>query len=788
VGATVKRYSALALLLGVLCVGFDMRGFGQIGVLAQTADLLTDGDHVTSLGTGEFVRSIVLPEGRATGGLGLYGPSGLIASQTDVKATWTDGSIKHAIVTAILAETGNYNYRDSSPSVSTITPTMPTAYVELTVFGLGLSPSVHRATMPTSWSSCNGSNWISGPIARECRFSIAFDNSPVGYAQYLWADFDLMCFNANKCHLDVIVNNTQRLTTPAPAQTGPVAYSVDIKVNGNSVSGYPKGSAPVAGCGTMTSAGTSEGVMDVACAHGLTGTEFIRITDPAHASYGRVARVLRSTTTTRAYVWRFGASISPAVTWEKIPYVHVAGTRWIQHIDVGTYDEADYTPDYSSLYAAKAMPNYLSTLVTTTAVMSGSGSQCWTNASSSTGITTGSQYAACWDILGPGDEHPDRGYAGGRDSLGLFPGSTARYFSHPTASTKAAMLKHADLAGSWAVHWIHPATALTTQSMVDIVDVPGMSAGGVTTSNLARGSAFGGYLTVESGAGHQPAWAYPAYLISGHRYYMEEMMFWGDWGMKSFLSGREGAVGNMVGKNGVCYQQVRGIAWGLRDIANAANYLPDGHEHKSYFATRAQTNINELDEFASVSGPRDTILGAMFVGCRQTAGNTTQNILSLWQNGYIAAAVQHVLRQGGVTGGTTFINRLVDYMVALYTNSPDFVPDDAAIYNFRATDIGPTYTPFPNMAALYQYNFGTTPPYGTTRPRASTSLTINSCLSSYSAEIRLAIVVAASRGRPGADTALALLNGQPVLMGRCVADTSANSSGKGSQHGIASMP
>ena len=72
-----------------------------------------------------------LVTGAATSGLKV----GTFTTQTDVKNTWPDGSIKFAIVTARIPASGSYAITPAARSVGTFTPTLGSAAVKLTIAG-----------------------------------------------------------------------------------------------------------------------------------------------------------------------------------------------------------------------------------------------------------------------------------------------------------------------------------------------------------------------------------------------------------------------------------------------------------------------------------------------------------------------------------------------------------------------------------------------------------------------------------------------------------------------------
>src|SRR5947209_7202448 len=70
-----------------------------------------------------------LPQGAATGGLRV----GSLPTQTDVKTTWPDGSIRFAVVTVNAPAAATYPISGDAAAAGTFTPALPAASVALTI-------------------------------------------------------------------------------------------------------------------------------------------------------------------------------------------------------------------------------------------------------------------------------------------------------------------------------------------------------------------------------------------------------------------------------------------------------------------------------------------------------------------------------------------------------------------------------------------------------------------------------------------------------------------------------
>src|SRR5262249_39428286 len=90
---------------------------------------------------------------------------------------------------------------------------------------------------------------------------------------------------------------------------------------------------------------------------------------------------------------------------------------------------------------------------------------------------------------------------------------------------------------------------------------------------------------------HQPPLASVPYLLTGDRYYAEEMAFWANYSMlrTDNADGVRGAEGILASND------VPGYAWALRNLADAAAYYPDGSPVKEYLARKLTSNLNWLD-------------------------------------------------------------------------------------------------------------------------------------------------------------------------------------------------
>lgn len=159
---------------------------------------------------------VALAQGVATGSVMVSGGSG---QQTDVKRTWSDGSIKHAVVTSYIPATGPYNIVTGSASPGTFTPVWPSASVQFTLPG----GATYQANLPVF---SNADPWLDGAIVRESRVIVTPDSggSPHPLLQVV---FDVRAYTAGAFRVDAQIQNIKDVTAGAE-----LTFDVVFTVNG----------------------------------------------------------------------------------------------------------------------------------------------------------------------------------------------------------------------------------------------------------------------------------------------------------------------------------------------------------------------------------------------------------------------------------------------------------------------------------------------------------------------------------------------------------------------------
>jgi len=272
---------------------------------------------------------------------------------------------------------------------------------------------------------------------------------------------------------------------------------------------------------------------------------------------------------------------------------------------------------------------------------------------------------------------------GGRPDIGLQPGWAVAYLLSMDPRAKKVTNGTADLAGSWSIHYRDRRTGLP----VSLLDYPYMTILGraTDTRNPATGKleAFPGCATDDGcktpnvhDVPHQPNLAYLPYLLTGDHYYLEELQFWAMYNAFSdnphYRQNRKGLLAP---------GQVRGQAWGLRTLAEAAYITPDTHALKPQFQKILDENLDWYNA-EYTNNPKANALGVIVNG--YSVGYQEGTAIAPWQDDFFTAAVGHVAELG-FAKAIGLLKWKAQYPVARMVGSGSCWID-AAMYSMRIRD------------------------------------------------------------------------------------------------------
>lgn len=634
-----------------------------------------------TLTTGTAVFGLALPQGAATN----YVQVGALNTQTDVKRTWADGSIKFAVVSCQVPSNGTYDIAASSAPTGSFTPTWPTASVAFDIGG-----TVYTATLPSLTTS---DPWLVGPNVKEYRVVQAPLNGATPHAllQVIW---DIRSYAAGGHRVDVCVQNIKDISA-----ANSVTYDVDVTVGGVGV---------------------------------------------------------------------FSENAVP----------HHIAERWRKTFTTGGAALSTVTPDFEPFHLAKALPRYLSTATNQTYTFE----------------TTAEQD---YGILKFGKMTPFMMTPGGRAEIGPYPFWVAQYIVHKGASQLEATLRNAEAMNSWPICIAES----NGTSIIRLDNYPNYwfdARSGLGHANQSpeipreAGPVFRGIHGDPAipDNQHLPGCAWPAYWITGDRFFYDTAKFVAAWGMLVTYPGDSTQWGvsynREIGKGVLTTNGGRGFAWPLREIANAAAYTTDSDSDKTYFEARLSDNLNWCERYitdvlgAANSQYTDNPLGMVNwqrnTGFEDQSGTLGLGFFSvgLWQLAYLAWAIQLAHDHGySAYGGAGFIDACCALQIKYMTSGADGYPAEYSCPFFSRMGQYPlpyppgaslsNFTHFTSMAQVFSKNHGDDSGYAVDDPQPGHRLP-QPILGYYGVEGRLLAKLGQARGLANAGAAVSFIEGYSGLL------------------------
>jgi hypothetical protein len=184
------------------------------------------------------------------------------------------------------------------------------------------------------------------------------------------------------------------------------------------------------------------------------------------------------------------------------------------------------------------------------------------------------------------------GTTGERSEIGLITQAVAEWLCTGTTTAYANMMAQAEAHSSVPVHFRDD-----TMSPVSIARYPYAS----TYQRQVGGPWFGVYWgTISPNTTHYPALCYIPFLVTGDPYYLEELQFAVAFHLTSAADPQYRGYDKGI-QNG----EVRGVAWGLRDISQVERISPAATPSwllpKSYFTTILANNLASFISLTSQS-------------------------------------------------------------------------------------------------------------------------------------------------------------------------------------------
>ncbi|HTU53385.1 MAG TPA: hypothetical protein VMF62_05385 [Acetobacteraceae bacterium] len=305
---------------------------------------------------------------------------------------------------------------------------------------------------------------------------------------------------------------------------------------------------------------------------------------------------------------------------------------------------------------------------------------------------------------------------GGRPDIGLNDAWTVFWFTTQNSTFQAISFECGKINGGVPWHFWNPETG----AYITTDDQPYLWATGIGQTAYPYTAQYGGltlFAQVTADAdwdldpAHFPDLVYLDYLLTGRRYFLDELNAVTAWVETSCAPGwaeRNYAQGLIMR-----YGQVRATAWGLRNIVNAIYANPDGTTQKLYFRSMLDNN---LYWFLTQIGTYQSIQGNDCFGWYPSWNYGAA--LAAWEEGYLSSSLAMAAIMGHPIA-LLICQWQANFFVGLFssgTNDPPtgFPPADAVVYDLAAFQFyggsmnsgqtpycwGSQYLPFQNWAAL----------------------------------------------------------------------------------------
>jgi hypothetical protein len=269
---------------------------------------------------------------------------------------------------------------------------------------------------------------------------------------------------------------------------------------------------------------------------------------------------------------------------------------------------------------------------------------------------------------------------GARDDIGITTEPNTAWLISQDARAAAYALGQAETASSIPWHFWDGAngTWLNTDAYPKLwVDGRGGTGrpGDANSGGLTQQQASDTGWTLD--AAHQPNLSYVPYLMTGERWMLDNLQAQAAWNIiGTWPLVRSNGTDLVVNEN-----QVRGAAWALREVDQAALVSPDGSKEKAFFQSASDANykwlVSKIPEWTAQQGEAH----GWVPGVYGYAG-----VLPPWQQDYFASTVIAAARAGNADA-KTFLEWQSNFLVGRFTAEDEgFEMRDGAAYLIAISD------------------------------------------------------------------------------------------------------
>jgi len=365
------------------------------------------------------------------------------------------------------------------------------------------------------------------------------------------------------------------------------------------------------------------------------------------------------------------------IVYQKAGLQHTDHTRWRKVFWYGEAPVLDSRLDPDYLFSTGAVPRYDRDVKPSETALAG--------------------LASAFEPMSPGDLSTYMPETGAQDDIGPLPRFAALYLLSMDPRAKANVLANGEAGGSFQIHYRDKAkdlpVTLDDYPYMTILGNPGDTRNPATGKNEGFPEVANGLEKLTPDDAHQPSIAYLPYLISGDRFYLEELQSWALWNM---------IIANPAyretGKGLLNWAQVRGQAWSMRTLGDAAYITPDDDPLKKGLLEKLQNNLTWYNQHSSGDDSVNQ-LGWLDVS---HARAYDPNGIAPWQDDFFTYSIGH-LADMGFAGARDLLKWKAKFVVGRLMD-PGFCWLHATAYSLQ---VGPAdkSSEYATFGALYQANF-----------------------------------------------------------------------------------
>lgn len=679
----------------------------------------------------------------------------LVTCQLDVKATHPDGSVRHAVLSAIIpalaaSETKQYSIvRRAAPPAGT--PAVPADFSGLnataTIVETGtdisgpIVGSTYTADAAALLAAGTYETWLSGPVVSEWCLRVPLKTSGGVEHPDLHARFNIRAYKGQaKAKIDYVIENTWAKPQASPTAGTVMWESVSItdKIyrvslnagatnvytratngfhrtklnnlnNGQLVYIYSNNSTGLANDSTVyTATITIDGVAIP-----------ISVTGSAAQTYGTLRTVINN---------QLGSAGSCVLDTDYQALKFVSNTTGASSrvvVSYGTlFPALDHVSAYRPIYGDEVthfartlwkktfwwgtkppvhVAHNKQYLMDTRAVPN---YQSDLTGSTSTISSNLSLINANSDIGQNGISNAFMGATGYARGIGILPEWSAMYLVNQGVDAKETMLLQADLGGGWPMY----VRDHTTDQPLDFEDYPYVSLVGTETDSHNSATGFREKLPARittstlwsninsPDIAHHPDFFFLPYLVTGDKFYLDGLLMHQRYTALSLIPTWRQARKCLLSDN-----QVRGQGWAFRTLGHSTYVTPDAHPLKSDLLYQLDQNRIWYDvNYVSTSGQYYNQFGIIrhSGAIVYTKGGQANVGIAPWQNDFFASSIGRLLELGynDFRGMFDFISK---FAVGRLTNSPAYCWQDASVYAMRVRETS-TSALYTTWAELYE--------------------------------------------------------------------------------------